>query len=491
MAVGWFRTVHRLHGYFCKVKRDQKRSWRKLDMNNGDNHQHQYHNNRANAHHNRHSSSSQIAQGNLYEELKQLDRVLMELGSTEDQTPEMNGSDDDVAAMLSANLVEHSETANNIVKSEPGDGPDAPHGSDVNNHNHAVNGSLQRESWVPVNNSNPVHSLVTPHSLSPMTTAMTSNAVTATTSGPATAMIMMSNGCKEQGEKSTDCDRWPILPAPQQHHPSTTAPSTAPSYSLPPFQSSYRDTPSSGLPASPPSSAGTTLPPPVPSTTAHATATVTATTTAASSPYFPATPSPSNSNSNHRLQAVQPWPTSRQPPPPPYSQSLPSLNLAAQQSFPLPPLQPSLTHCGQAHGHGHGHGHGLGHGHAQCSSNRTPPLSQSRLDLGAFLAPPLTQQQYPQQQPQHQPSSRHVSPYMSYDGANAHPLWMSSLSGEDVLAFVEADSFDKWSTTIPASNGPPSPASMSNMNGNSNGCGTGSTSNANGWLGLIWSEYTH
>ncbi|KAM5476100.1 hypothetical protein MauCBS54593_000783 [Microsporum audouinii] len=489
MAVGWFRTVHRLHGYFCKVKRDQKRPWK---MNGADGQQQHpsYHNNSSNnnsrvgVQHNRHACASQIAQNTLYEELRQLDKVLMDLGSTEDQTPEMSGSDDDVAAMLSANMVEqhhNSETANNIVKSEPGDGPDAHHGSD----GHAVNGVLQRDSWVPVNSGSPAA-----HSIGPI-----SNAAAATAPAAASTMIMMANGCKENGEKqASDCDRWPILPAPQQHqqhHPSTNAPSAASSYSLPPFQGTYRDTPSSGLPASPPSSAGTTLPPPVPSTSA-----VTATTPAASSPYFPATPSPSNSNPNHRLQAVQPWPTSRQPPPPPpYSQSLPSLNLAAQQSFPLPPLQPSLTHGGQAHGHGHGHG--PGHGHAHGSSNRTPPLSQSRLDLGSFLAPPPTQQQQQQQHQHHhqQSFSRQVSPYNSYDTANANPLWMSSLNGEDVLAFIEADSFDKWSTVMPTPNGPPSPASLPNMNGHyqANGytAGSNTSANASGWLGLIWSEYTH
>ncbi|EZF74581.1 hypothetical protein H105_03714 [Trichophyton soudanense CBS 452.61] len=519
MAVGWFRTVHRLHGYFCKVKRDQKRPWRKLEVNGvdgqqqhpspygngtrvaGSAQQHSSHNHK----HNRHASASQIVQNNLYEELRQLDKVLTDLGSTEDQTPEMSGSDDDMAAMLLANPTEHSsEAQSNIVKSEPGEGPDnsvtatGPHGGE------GYTGSLQRDSWVPVNSSGSPAS----HSLAPI-----SNAATATTSGGAAAstMVIMANGCKENGDKqSSDCDRWPILPAPQQQ----AGPPSGSPYSLPPFQGAYRDTPSTGLPASPPSSAGTTLPPPVPSSSA-----ATAPTTAASSPYFPATPSPSNSNSNHRLQAVQPWPTSRQPPPPPppYSQSLPSLNLAAQQNFPLPPLQPSLTHSGQAlgaHGHGHGHGHGPGSGPAQHShnvshgsSNRTPPLSQTRLDLGSFLAPPPTQQQQQQQQQQashhqhqHQPPSRHVSPYSSYDAVNANPLWMSSLNGEDVLVFIEADSFDKWSTMVPTPNGPPSPASLSNMNGqyqagngysSTTNTGANASTNANGWLALIWSECTH
>ncbi|EFR00190.1 hypothetical protein MGYG_03194 [Nannizzia gypsea CBS 118893] len=512
MAVGWFRTVHRLHGYFCKAKRDQRRPWREMNgvdgqqqqtspygngsrVIGGAQQQHGSHNHNHN--HNRHASASQIVQNNLYEELRQLDKVLTELGNTEDQTPEMSGSEDDMAAMLAANPVEHSsETPSNVVKSEPGEGPDTaaagPHASD----GHA--GSLQRDSWVPVNSSGSPAS----HSLGPVSNPTT----TTTPGGAASTMVMMANGCRENGEKQpSDCDRWPILPAPQHQ----AGPSSGSPYSLPPFQGTYRDTASSGHPTSPPSSAGTTLPPPVPSASA-----VTAPTTAASSPYFPATPSPSNSNSNHRLQAVQPWPTSRQPPPPPpppYTQSLPSLNLAAQQNFPLPPLQPSLTHGGQALG-GHGHGHGPGSGPAQHShtaapgsSNRTPPLSQSRLDLGSFLAPPLTQQQQQQQQPHHQhqqqyqqqQSSRHVSPYNSYDAMNTNPLWMSSLNGEDVLAFIEADSLDKWSTVVPTPNGPPSPASLSNMNGQYQTAGNGystaanTSTNANGWLGLIWSEYTH
>ncbi|PGG95718.1 hypothetical protein AJ79_09909 [Helicocarpus griseus UAMH5409] len=129
----------------------------------------------------------------------------------------------------------------------------------------------------------------------------------------------------------------------------------------------------------------------------------------------PATTTPSTnpqhlSTSSNRLQPLQPWITSRQPPPPPYSQSLPSISAATPQVFSMPPL------------------------------SGPPPfrLTPPRLD-----APPRP---------------------LSTEGSS-NPAWMNSLSGDDVLVFVEGGSLDQWPSSI-----------------------TSSHKLTGGWLSTVWSD---
>jgi hypothetical protein len=191
--------------------------------------------------------------------------------------------------------------------------------------------------------------------------------------------------------RSMDNDRWPSLPPPP------------PSYTLPAIQSHPHGPP-------PTSNSPPTLPPPQSISPGSY--------PPSGSPSLPPyLPPPSSSN---KLQPLQSWSTSRAPPPPPYSQSLPSLNAAAQHGFSMPPLPSSAPL--QAHH----------------PSRITPP-------------------------PRSDCTPRPPTADLGTPGSDL--TWMSSLGGDDVIAFIGGDSCDQWLPDAPffSKVGVPS-----------------------GWLGTIW-----
>lgn len=276
MAVGWFRTIHRLHSYFSRIKRDMRRNSRKQEM--------------VPENDIRVNGNGRPARESGYgfpsvpgDEFKLLERVLLDLGSTEDHVGE--GGDEDGmphSSTAAEGVTGTSENGSNAVRSEPGDGvePDA----------------ARRESWVPINS--PVHGMP------PSAEGDNPNAVSRTS-------------------RPSDLDRRPSLPIP------TTRPIQSQSpYSLPTLPSIQH----AQTPAQPPTT--TTSPNMPPSLTSPNSYTSTSSSTQ-QPPHYAQNPS-------NRLQPLQPWLTSRQPPPPPYSQSLPSINAATQQhGFSMPPLPAS------------------------------------------------------------------------------------------------------------------------------------------------------
>ncbi|KAL2364170.1 hypothetical protein RJZ56_002931 [Blastomyces dermatitidis] len=278
MATGWFRTIHRVHGYFSRARRDFKRSSRHLDMlgaGPGPENDLRTSNGRP-------YGVREMGHAGSFDELKLLDKVLLDLGNAEDQVADINGPDED-GTTASANLVERggaaSEVGSTAVKSESADGLDS--------HADGVAGA-RRESWVPVNSLNsPVH-------------------------GP--PQPPPSSGSEHDRPRPLENDRWTSLPPPQpQSYP---LPSLQPPHSIPSSTASHNPPPSLTSPGSYASSTpSTTAPPTNPQQL----------------------PAPSN-----RLQPLQPWITSRQPAPAPYSQSLPSINAAAHHGFPMPPLPGAL-----------------------------------------------------------------------------------------------------------------------------------------------------
>ncbi|PGH05566.1 hypothetical protein GX51_02905 [Blastomyces parvus] len=275
MATGWFRTLHRVHGYFSKARRDSKRSSRHSDMapendirtSNG-----------------RPYGVREMGHTGSFDELKLLDKVLVDLGNAEDQVAEINGPDEDGTA-ASANLVERggaaSEVGSTAVKSESADGLDS--------HADGVVGAARRESWVPVNSLNsPGHAPPPP----PSSGSEHDNSI----SRP----------------RPLENDRWTSLPPPQPQ-----------SYPLPSLQPPHT-IPSSTAPHNNP-------PPSLTSPGSYASSTPTSTTAP------PPNPQQLPAPSSNRLQPLQPWITSRQPAPAPYSQSLPPISAAAaQHCFPMP-----------------------------------------------------------------------------------------------------------------------------------------------------------
>lgn len=138
MAVGWFRTLNRLHSYFSKVKRDFRRHSRnRLDsMSDASEH----------ATINGIRSLREGGIGGGLEEFKMLEKLFLDFGSIEDQLAESGIDDDGTAiAITGDSLLERptnlSDAGSNPVKSELGDAGeqslDGPGG--------------RRESWVPVN----------------------------------------------------------------------------------------------------------------------------------------------------------------------------------------------------------------------------------------------------------------------------------------------------------------------------------------------------
>lgn len=138
MAVGWFRTLNRLHSYFSKMKRDFRRySRNRLDsMSDASEY----------AAPNCLRSLREGGPGGGLEEFKMLEKLFLDFGSIEDQLPESGMEDDGTAITITADPLPErptniSETGSNPVKSEIGDSGEQP-----------IDGpGGRRESWVPVN----------------------------------------------------------------------------------------------------------------------------------------------------------------------------------------------------------------------------------------------------------------------------------------------------------------------------------------------------
>lgn len=340
LGSGWFRTIHRLHSYFLRAKKEHKRSSRGTDM----------------------PYSSEIgANGKTgfngsNDEFKLLDKLLTSLGSKEDQATEVNGYEDEGQA-THASAAEQgavSDTASNAVKSESGNDLESNPGA-----------GARRGSWVPVNNS-PGPSLQQPKEGEPLPPM----------------------------PRPVESDRWSNLSAP------------APTYPLP----SMQPHPQQGLP---PSSAAATLQPSI-SPNSYSSA-------SSLPPYLGA-----SSTNRVQLQPLQSWPN-RQPPP--YTQSLPSLNQAAQHGgFPMPPLLSASSL--------HPHSQHSPHHHITPPPRLDYPLRHYPLDMGL---------------------------------SNANPAWMGSLGGDDVIAFIGAENLEQWNAV--AATGPPAIVGV-----------------PSGWLATVWGQ---
>ncbi|TPX26364.1 hypothetical protein DIZ76_011826 [Coccidioides immitis] len=123
MAVGWFRTINRLHTFFVKARRDYKRTVRSRESL---------------------TPSGELPFGGNPDELKLLEKIFTDMGVAEDQTPDSNGlSDEPVAPHV--NGTDHtngSDAGSNHVRSESGDAAEANGDS-----------TTRRETWVPVNSA--------------------------------------------------------------------------------------------------------------------------------------------------------------------------------------------------------------------------------------------------------------------------------------------------------------------------------------------------
>ncbi|CAG8079577.1 unnamed protein product [Penicillium olsonii] len=135
MAVGWFRTLNRLHTYFSKVKRDFRRVSRNRLDSMSDASEHPPNGIR---------TLREGGVGGGFEEFKLLEKLFLDFGSIEDQLTEPGMEDDGIAVaaagepMYERNL---SDAGSNAVRSETGDPSDQ-----------LLDGAGgRRESWVPVN----------------------------------------------------------------------------------------------------------------------------------------------------------------------------------------------------------------------------------------------------------------------------------------------------------------------------------------------------
>ncbi|EED22139.1 C6 transcription factor, putative [Talaromyces stipitatus ATCC 10500] len=176
LAIGWFRTLNRLHSYFVKVKRDFKSRSRSGDSI--------------------HSPMGlrpvrEGGPGGGLEEFKLLEKIFLEFGNIDDQIPDTNCLDDDGTGTITAVSDRGGETASNAVKSESGDS--------------TMDGIVQqkRDSWVTVNSSKNLPPL-------PLT--------------PAASDADLSRN---------EMDRRPSLPLPSRPMPSQSSSS---SYAFPPIQ---------------------------------------------------------------------------------------------------------------------------------------------------------------------------------------------------------------------------------------------------------------
>lgn len=281
MAVGWFKTIHRLHSYFTRIKRDMRRNSKKQEMAAAENDV-------------RVNGSGRPARESGFgfptspaDEFKLLEKVLLDLGSAEDHVGDA-GDDDGMppSNAVAEGIAGTSENGSNAVKSEPGDGTDPD--------------SARRESWVPINS--PVHGM------------------------PTSAEGDNQNAVQRASRPTSDLDRRPSLPIPTTRPVQSQSP-----YSLPTLPSIQHHP---QTPAQPPTtSTSPNIPPSLTSPNSY--------TSASSSTQQP---SHYAQNPSNRLQPLQPWLSSRQAPPPPYSQSLPSINAATQQhGFSMPPLPGSSS----------------------------------------------------------------------------------------------------------------------------------------------------
>lgn len=141
MAVGWYRTLHRLHNYYSKVKKDYRRNSRKLDLiSPADGME---------AHPN--GIRSVRDGGTGVDDLKPLEKLFQDGGYAEDQIPEPGSLDDDGTGSfvpMNDRGVGTSDTGSNAVRSESGEGGDDGAAG------------ARRESWVPVNSA--MHGLPLP-----------------------------------------------------------------------------------------------------------------------------------------------------------------------------------------------------------------------------------------------------------------------------------------------------------------------------------------
>lgn len=137
MARGWFRTIHRVHNYFSKVKRDMRRQSRsKFDLFAD-------------------AMESQFngARSARDEEFKLLEKVLFDFGSVDDRFPENNSNnnnnnnaeDDGAVTTTSDRATNISDSGSNAVRSPTGETSMADMPLD--------GASGRRDSWVPINNS--------------------------------------------------------------------------------------------------------------------------------------------------------------------------------------------------------------------------------------------------------------------------------------------------------------------------------------------------
>ncbi|KAJ5195306.1 Transcription factor [Penicillium cinerascens] len=131
MAVGWFRTLNRLHSYFFKVKRDYRRySRNRLDSMSD-----------ASDHGMTNGVRSIREGGGGLEEFKLLEKLFLDFGAIEDR---LEGDEDGTAIAVTGELMAEripSDAGSNAVKSDLGDPTDQS----------LDGGSGRRESWIPVN----------------------------------------------------------------------------------------------------------------------------------------------------------------------------------------------------------------------------------------------------------------------------------------------------------------------------------------------------
>ncbi|KAJ5908880.1 hypothetical protein N7495_001562 [Penicillium taxi] len=133
MAVGWFRTLNRLHSYFSKVKRDYRRYSRyRLDsMSDASEH----------AAANGIRQIRECGSGGGLDEFKVLEKLFLDFGLIEDQLVE--AGDDETAIVITGDLFPErtnlSDAGSNAVKSDFDPGEQLP------------GAGGRRESWVPIN----------------------------------------------------------------------------------------------------------------------------------------------------------------------------------------------------------------------------------------------------------------------------------------------------------------------------------------------------
>lgn len=137
MAVGWFRTLNRLHSYFSKAKKDFGRhASRKAEI--------------------RSDSGDQLTNGirpvreggagACIEEFKLLEKLFLDFGIIEDRLPESGAEEDTTmtADVLPDHIANASDAGSATVKSEPGETRE-PVALDCT--------GGRRESWIPINGS--------------------------------------------------------------------------------------------------------------------------------------------------------------------------------------------------------------------------------------------------------------------------------------------------------------------------------------------------